>query len=366
MMWKRSRIGLLACGVLAALTVSVRAGDCCGTPAPVTGDCGAPCAPVVQYRTVCVTEWVPEYYQTTRTVLKAETVAEKYTAYRTEVVPTPQTRTYTINRCVPEVQTRTRTVMVPTTEVQPRQVTRCVVNYVPVTTTCTRVVDRGHYECREVTVPCGPAPVALAGGGHGGRKGLLGGLCHRGGKHGHGGCGGCETACASPCGDGCGDCGPTFVTKTVNVWVPNCVTESYPVTRMERQVSNVTETINVTVCRMVPREETFQVTVNRIVPETKTETITVNVCRTVPYEATRMVTRCVPVTENVTACRMVPRVVEKQVPCGGCEYGAGYAGVATSCCGGGHHGGGHKLFGGGHGGGHKLFGGGHHGGGCCN
>jgi hypothetical protein len=244
--------------------------------------------------------------------------------------------------------------MVPVTEVQPRTITKCVVNCVPVTTTATRCVDRGHWECREVAVPCA-APASACGHGCGGRKGLLGGLFH-GRKH-HGG--GCETACASPC-DTCAapvECAPTYVTRTVRTWVPNIVTETYPVTRLERQVSTVTETVNVTVCKMVPKEETYQVTVNKIVPETKTETVTVMVCKTVPYEAVRTVAKCVPVTENVQACRMVARTVEKMVP---------VTCATTSCCGAtAAHGcgGGHKLFGG-HGGGHRLFGG-HHRGGCC-
>jgi hypothetical protein len=318
MMWQRSRIALLACGVLASLTVSVRADDCC-----------APSAPAVQYRTVCVTEWVPEYYQATRTAWKSEVVPQTYTAYRTEMVPTQQTRTYLVSKCVPEVQTRTRIVCTPVTEVQPRTITRCVVNCVPVTTMCTRTVDRGHYECREVVEPCAPAATSC---GHGGR---LGGL-FRGRNHG---------SCAAPCGD---DCGPTYVTRTVRVWVPNCVTESYPVTRMQRQVSYVNETVNVTVCKMVPKEETYQVTVNKIVCEPRTETVTVNVCKMVPYEATRMVTRCVPVTENYTACRMVPRTVERQVACydsygdgmGSYGYGMGSNGCGRQCSSG------HRLFGG--------------------
>src|SRR5688572_18884299 len=55
--------------------------------APVAHGCGAPA-----YQTVCVTEWVPEYYKTTRTTYKSTCVQERYTAYRHECVPEVRTR----------------------------------------------------------------------------------------------------------------------------------------------------------------------------------------------------------------------------------------------------------------------------------
>src|SRR5262249_18430588 len=74
----------------------------------------------------------------------------------------------------------------------------------------TRVVDHGHWECREVPV---------GGGGGGGGGGFFGRL---GKKKGHGGdC--CENACnACP------------ATKTVNCWVPCKTTECYPCTVCKR------------------------------------------------------------------------------------------------------------------------------------
>src|SRR5207245_193037 len=49
-----------------------------GPAGPGCGGCGAP----QQFQTICVQEWVPEYYKTTRTTYKRECVPETYTAYR--------------------------------------------------------------------------------------------------------------------------------------------------------------------------------------------------------------------------------------------------------------------------------------------
>ena len=87
------------------------------------------------------------------------------------------------------------------------------------------------------------------------------------------------------------------------------------------------------------------------VPQQVTETYTTCVTRKVPYQATRQVSVCVPVTETVMCCRMVPRCVEKEVPAVsvGCESaycGSAHAGHqrkhkghhhnaccgATACC----------------------------------
>jgi hypothetical protein len=268
MNWQRICTALLAG---AALTASARAQDCCAPP----------------MRTVCVTEWVKENYVTTRTVYRTECVQEKYTAYRTECVPQVQTRTYTVSRMVPEFREEVRTVCVPVSTVETRTVMKPVVTCRPVTTVTRKCVDMGHYECREV--PC--------------RQSCLAKLRH---------CCGCD--CCEPC--------PPPM-KTVKVWVPCKVWVETPCTKMVRTCEYVPTPIQVTVCRMVPQQQTVRVCCYRAVCEQKTETCTVMVSRCVPCEATRTVARCVPVQEQVTLCRMVPHVVQKQVPC--CE-------TCVPCC----------------------------------
>jgi hypothetical protein len=242
-------------------------------------------------RTVCVTEWVPENYVTTRTVFRTECVQEKYTAYRTECVPETRTRTCVVNRVVPEVREVVRTVCVVVPAVETRTVCKPVVTCKPVTTVTRKCVDMGHYECREV--PCRESFVSR---------------CRR---HRH---------------DCCEPCPPP--TKTVQVWVPCKVWVEVPCTRMVRTCEMVPTTVQVTVCKMVPKQEVVKVCSYRCVAEQKVETYTVLVTRCVPFEATRTVARCVPVQEQVTCCRMVARTVQKQVPVETCCYTAESAG----CC----------------------------------
>jgi hypothetical protein len=117
-------------------------------------------------------------------------------------------------------------------------------------------------------------------------------------------------------GDCCEPCPPP--TKTVKVWVPNKVWVETPHTHLVRVCEYVPTVVNVTVCKLVPQQQTFKVTCFRCVPEHKTETFTVLVPRKVAFEATRTVARCVPVQEKVTVCRLVPHTVAKQVPCDSC------------------------------------------------
>ncbi len=273
---------VLAGCALAVLALGARAGD-----AP----CGPPCAPAV--RTVCVTEWVPQQYVTTRVSYRAECVQEKYTAYRTECVPETRTVTNTVYQMVPEVREEVRTVCVPVTTVETRTCMKPVVTCKPVTTVCRKCVDMGHYECREV--PC--------------RESCLTKLR----RHFH------HDDCCEPC---------PPPTKTVKVWVPCKVWVEQPVTTMVRTCEWVAVPVQVNVCRLVPRQETVKVCSYRCVAQQQTSTCTVMVSRCVPYEATRTLVRCVPVEEKVTLCRMVPHVVEKQVPVETCCY--------TPCCESGH------------------------------
>jgi hypothetical protein len=239
-------------------------------------------------RTVCVTEWVPENYVTTRTTYKTELVQEKYTAYRTECVPEVHSRTVVVNRMVPEVREEVRSTWVSVPSVETRTVLKPVVTCKPVTTISRKCVDMGHYECREV--PC--------------RESLLA----RWRKHGHHDC--------------CDECPPP--TKTVQVWCPNKVWVETPVTTMVRTCQMVPTSVQVTVCHRVEKKEVVKVNYCRCVAETKVENFTVMVSKSVAYPATRTVARCVPVEEKVTCTRMVARVVEKQVPVETCCY--------TPCC----------------------------------
>ena len=285
MIWQRARLALLANVVLAAAAVSARAGD--GTPvaAPVT-----PAAPATAPATqsVCVTEWVPENYTTTRTVYRTECAQETYTAYRTECVPQMQTRVCTVNRMVPEFKNEVRTVCVPVHSVETRTVMKTVYTCKPVTTVTRKCVDMGHWECREVP-------------------------CRQSRRH-------------HKKNDCCDCCPPP--TKTVRVWCPNKVWVETPCTKMVRVAECVPTTVQVNVCKMVPQQQTVRVCSYCCVSEQKTETLTVMVPEFVPYQATRLVAKCVPVQETVTCCRMVPRTVVKQVACcNPCET------CCTPCCG---------------------------------
>lgn len=295
MIRQQIRVALLAGSLVAALALTARAEDP-PKPAPAAPAADA-CAP--QYRTVCVNEWVPENYQTTRTVYDRVCTQEKYTAYRCEYVPETRTRTVTTYRQVPEVKEVVRHVCVQVPVVEERTVMKTHWTCVPETRVVRKCVDKGHYECREV--PCGPS-----------FRERLAKLCHR-----HKDC--CDDCC-EPC---------PVRTKTVKVWVPCPVWEERTVTCMKRVCEHIPVKCQVTVCRTQIKEEKCQVTCYKCVPEMKTETYTCMVAKTVPYEATRNVVRCVPRQETVTCTRLVCRTVQKQVPvetCA-CETACG----ETSC-----------------------------------
>jgi hypothetical protein len=290
MIWQQMRVALLAGSLVAATALTARAEDA-PKPAPAA-PAADPCAP--QYRTVCVNEWVPETYQTTRTVYERVCRQEKYTAYRCECVPETKTRAVTVVRHVPEVKEVVRHVTVCVPVVEERTVMKTHWTCVPETRVVRKCVDKGHYECREV--PCGPSFFER-----------LGRLCHR-----HKDC--CDDCC-EPC---------PVRTKTVKVWVPCPVWQERTVTCMKRVCEHIPVKCQVTVNRPQVKEEKCQVTCYKCVPETKMETYTCLVQRAVPYEATRTVVHCVPHKEKVTCTRLVCRTVQKQVPVeAGCE---------TTCC----------------------------------
>jgi hypothetical protein len=156
--------------------------------------------------------------------------------------------------------------------------------YQHVTTMTTRRVDRGHFECREVYSHRRAF------------KNRVGRLCGR------------YDDCCNPC---------PPPTRTAKVWVPCIVCEQVPVTTCRKVCEMRPTVVRVHTCRTEVREVPHQVTSWRCVPQHQVVKCTVMTTRMVPYEAVRHVAVCVPHVENVTLCRMVPRVVAEQVPCDG-------------------------------------------------
>jgi len=276
MVWQSVRSALLVGAVAAVAVIPARAGDCCAPAAPCT-------------RTVCCTEWVPETYQCTRTVYRTECRQENYTAYRCECVPETRTRTCTVYKHVPECRTEMRTVCECVPVCEERTCLQTFTTCKPVTCTERRCVDRGHWECRQV--PCDS-----------GRK------CGLFGKK--------KNDCCDPC------CPPPM--KTIKCWVPCKVWEEYQVCKMQRVCETRPVTHKVTVYKQVSKQVPVQVTVCKCVAEQRVENYTVMVSHKVPYQCTRTVSVCVPHQETYTACRMVARTVEKQVPVDTC--------CSSSCC----------------------------------
>jgi hypothetical protein len=275
MYWQRLRVAVLAsCVALTAALPVARAEEAHAA--------AAPCAPAM--KTICVEECVPEHYTTTRTVYRTEKSIEKYTAYKCVSVPETRTRTCTVYEKVPVCETRTRTYCVSVPCVEKRV---CMEKHwvcKEVTTCKKKCVDQGHWECREV--PCGKSWFSS-------KKGGGGDSC-----------------------DSC--CEPCCKTKTKKVWVPCKVWIDEPCTKIEKVCEYRPVEKCVTTCKKETRTENYQVTVYKCVPKCHTETYTVCVQKQVPYEATREVCRCVPHQEQVTCCRMVKRIVQKQVPCEPC------------------------------------------------
>ena len=266
-MFNRHLISALLAGV--AMIAANSAVQACGVPceaAPVAVPC---------YRTITVTEWVPETYETTRTVYKTEWKEEAYTTYKTECTPEVRTRTYTVNHMVTECRDEVRTVTKYVPTVEDRIITKQCWTTQQVTEIVHKTVDQGHYECQIVE-----------------RK----------------------PTCMEKCKDRNKCCKPCYTTEK-KVWCPCLVCIDCPVTKCIKVCTPVTECIKVTVCKPVCVQETFKVTCTKCVPECKTETYTVCVQHKVPYQATRTVSVCVPVCETYTACRKVCHMVEKEVCC---------------------------------------------------
>jgi hypothetical protein len=311
MVWQRSVFVIAAGLVAAAAAVPAQAGHhgCC----PTTCCNSSPC---------CNTEWVSQPYTCTRTCYRTECREETYTAYKCECYPETRTRTCTVWKTVPETRTVTRAVCVCVPTVEERTVMQQCVSYKPVTTTCRRCVDRGHWECRQV--PCGCDNGCNRGHRLGGwlkRCFHRNGCCDNGCNPCHSGCNSCCNTCCQPC------CQPM---KTVRCWVPCPTWEEYPVTCCQRVCECRPVTCKVTVYHTETRQEQCQVTCCKCVPEERTETYQVWCTRKVAYQATRTVAHCVPYQQTVTCCRMVPVQKTCATPC--CENNGGNSCCTKTCC----------------------------------
>jgi len=245
---------------------------------------------------------VPEQYQCTRTAYKTECRTETYTAYKCECVPETRTRVCTIYKQVPEMRTVTRCYSVCVPVVEERTVMQTKVVCTPYTTTVSKCVDRGHYECR--MVPCEAKKKHH--------------FCHK----------------KKDCCDCCEPC--CVAMKEVKVWVPCPTVEQCQVTCMKRECVQVPVTCRVCTYKQEVRQEQVQVCSYKCVPVQHTETYTCVSYRTVPFQATRTVAVCVPYQETYTATRMVARTVNREVSeCGApasCGASCGSSCGEASCC----------------------------------
>lgn len=284
---------ILTAGILAFATLSAaraeEAQSHCGN------DCGNPC---VQYKEICVTECVPEYYTTYKTCYKTEKVCETYTAYKCIQVPEKRTRKVTTYKKVPVWSTvkKAYCVSVPCT----KTITVMEKDWVckPVTTYKKKWEDQGHWvhKCVEV------------------KPGLferLGGMFKK---------------------KDCCECDPCPKYETKKVWCPKKVCVTIPCTKMKKVCVMKPVCKTVTTCKKEIRYKEEKVCTYKCIPECKTECYTVCVTKKVPYEAKRWVCKKVPYKVAVKNCRMVKRTVKKKVPvcnpccdqpCGGCDNGCG-------------------------------------------
>ncbi|MCC6420194.1 MAG: hypothetical protein IT429_18320 [Gemmataceae bacterium] len=283
------RKAALAAAALVAVVSPARADQCCSP----CGSADSACAPAT--RTVHVTECVPEYYQAKRTVHRTTYRHERYQAFRCQMVPEVREQTVTTYNRVCEMRPEVRRVCVSVPAVEERVVMRPHYTSQTVTTMVSRTVDRGHWECREV---------------YSHRRAMrnrIGRLCGR------------YDDCCNPC---------PAPTKTVKCWVACPVTECVPVTTCRRVCEMRPTVVRVNTCRQEVREVAVNVAHWQCVPVQRVVRCTVLVPRMVPYEAVRCVPVCTAHEEVVTLCRMVTRVVARQIPC---DLGSDCCAVA--CCG---------------------------------
>jgi hypothetical protein len=282
------RLALLIGAIVAAATTPAQANhkaDCSG---PVSGTGPA-------FRTIQVTECVPETYKVKRIVNRIECKTEEYDAFKCISVPEERTRECIVVKCVPVQTVETRKVCKNITVFEERTVVKK--EWRTVTETCMekKLVRLGHWECYEAPAhfsnlfarhhsdPCDPCAAAA-----------------------------CPKTRTKKRWVHCPEyvCCPKTVCKKVCVEVPTVC--KVPVCKQ------VWEEVNVNVCRY-----------NRI-EEKQLVKYTVCVQKQVAYKATRTVRVCVPTEEEVTCTRMVARCVERQVPV--CTTTCSSPCESTSCC----------------------------------
>jgi hypothetical protein len=305
MVCRTLRMALLVGAVTAAVVSPAGAfhrAPCCNDPCGSAAPC-APAATAPAFRTITVTECVPETYTVKRTAHKYECKTETYDACKTECVAECRERTCTVVKKVPVMKTEVRKVCKNVTVWEDRTTCRKEWKTVQETVCKKELVRLGHWECKEVCA------TSLFGGG------LFGG----GHKHGHCGdsCGGCNDACST-------SCAPATRTKKVWVSCPEYCTRN--VTVCKKVCVETPTTCKVAVCKQVWENVSVQVCTYQCVNEQRVEKYTVMVPKTVTYKATRTVRVCVPYEETVTCTRMVARQVTRQVPC------APACTPATDCC----------------------------------
>ncbi len=307
-------IGAITAVAVSPVRANHRSSNCCNPCGPSTT------APA--YRSVGCTEWVRENYTTTRTAYKMECRTETYDTFRCETVPVCKERTVTVTKRVPVVKEEIRKVMHNVTVYEDRIVNKTSHKYVQETVMKKQLVRLGHWECQEVP--------ALFGGFGGG--GLFGGHGH----HGNGACGDAcgSAACADPCKT---SCSTPCRTRTVKRWVSCPEYRECPVTVCKKVCVTEAVKCKVAVCKQECREEKVKVCTYQCVTENVVQKYTCYETRKVACKATRTVRVCVPYTETVTACRLVPRTVApKSDACGpttACGNGNNCnTSCSTDCC----------------------------------
>ncbi len=300
--------GWLALGALVCTTATAAAGPrycppgCLPEPA-----CAAPvCAPT--YKTVERTIYVPHITYESRVV--PVTACRPVTHERTVMVPKmipvhtqverqytvmkPISSTRTISYCVNKPMTtyvpQTYCVQIPYQET--RQEMRTVCKQVPYTDVSYVCEDQGHWEERAIAPSCG----------RGGRRG-------------------CASDCAACA---CAPCTQkvwvsNIVKKPVEVTCYRTEVSQVPYTYNVTLYRSETKTRTVPVTHYIPETKTRQVSHTDFVPEVKTKLVTETSyrCEMVPQvqHYTEMVPYTTQKTIQVPVCKMVPKVITCQVPC---------------------------------------------------
>jgi len=190
-----------------------------------------------------------------------------------------------VTRMVPVMKDVTKCVCKTITTTEKRIVKKTCYKNVEDVVNRQRLVELGHWECRE-------------------RQPLFGGLFNGGDC--------CNTGC-DPCNKGC--CQRTVQHK---VWVYCPKYECCPVKVCKKVCCTQDVEVCVPVCKRVQEQVTCKVCTYQCVQEAKTIKYSVPCMKRVNCKATKTVTECVPVESEVTCTRMVQRCVTREVPCTPC------------------------------------------------